>query len=273
MFYNHQGKYSLYLITAILLTASCITKNLSYKTTSSPTSCTFVQDKKHPVAQKNGDFVAHKATTKVQIDGCVKEAAWNTATWYDMNYLWIGSPPKSTDYDGRFKITWDENYLYLLVHIKDDYLHPTLKDGIENYWKGDYVEIFIDEDQSGGNHQYNLQAFAYHVSTDGHSIDKNTTRETVFFDNHIHVARSQEGNTYVWEMAVKLYDKQFDENATNNSPVKIHHQKRIGFSIAYGDNDGDQERENFMGSKEHHGINNDYGYINADVFGSILFVD
>lgn len=260
-------------MTLILLTASCNTKTLSYKATSSPTSCSFVQDKEDTVARTNGDFVAHKTTTAIQIDGCGRETAWNSAIWYDMNYLWMGLPVDTADYSGRFKVTWDENYLYLLVQITDDYLQPTLKDGIENYWKGDYVELFIDEDQSGGDHQYNHQAFAYHVSTEGHGIDKNTNQETVFFDNHIQVSRSQHGNTYLWEMAVQLYNKQFDENATNNIPVNIHRQKRIGFSIAYGDNDGNQKRENFMGSKEHHGVNNDEGYKNADVFGSVLFVD
>ena len=155
----------------------------------------------------------------------------------------------------------------------DDYLHETLSDGVDNYWKGDYVEVFIDEDQSGGDHKFNHQAFAYHVSTEGHTIDKNTKEETVFFDDHIKVARTQDGNTYLWEMAIKLFDKQFDENETDNTPVTISAQKQIGFSIAYGDNDGNHTRENFMGSKKTHGVNNDEGYVNSDVFGRILFVD
>ena len=46
-------------------------------------------------------------------------------------------------------------------------------------------------------------------------------------------------------MAVKLFDKEFNENITNNIPVKILPQKSIGFSIAYGDNDGNNSRENF----------------------------
>ena len=71
----------------------------------------------------------------------------------------------------------------------------------------------------------------------------------------------------------KLFDKQFDENTTNNIPVKIFSQKSIGFSMAYGDNDGNSSRENFMGSKKTHGNNNDDGYINSDVFGSIVFIE
>jgi hypothetical protein len=190
-----------------------------------------------------------------------------------MNYAWMGEPVDSLDYHGQFKLAWDNQYLYILVEVVDEHLNPTLADGKDNYWKGDYVEVFIDEDKSGGLHKFNHQAFAYHVSTEGHAIDKNTLEETVFFDNHITVQRSQNGNTHLWEMAVKLFDKEFDENSTDNIPVKISEQKIIGFSIAYGDNDGKSSRENFMGSKKTHGNNNDDGYINSDVFGSILFVE
>lgn len=85
--------------------------------------------------------------------------------------------------------------------------------------------------------------------------------------------RSKQGNRHLWEMSVLLFDQNFDENATNNVAVKIMEGKKIGFSLAYGDNDGNKTRENFMGSKATHGINNDEGYINSDVFGSILFVN
>ena len=224
-------------------------------------------------AIESGDFKAYKVNAPIQIDGCSKDVIWSQTDWYAMNYLWMGNPVATTDYYGRFKLTWDSQYLYILVEVIDDTLNPTLENGIENYWKGDYVEVFLDEDQSGGVHQFNHQAFAYHVSTEGHAIDLNTLKEAVFFDNHVEVARSQKGNTHLWEMAIRLFDNQFDETSTSNKPVNIVAQKRIGFSLAYGDNDGNNSRENFMGSKKTHGNNNDKGYINADVFGSILFID
>ena len=224
-------------------------------------------------AMEDGSFKAHKSKSPVQIDGCGKDAVWSSADWYGMNYLWLGNKVDSLDYHGRFKLAWDPEYLYILVEVTDEKLNPTLENGIENYWKGDYVEVFIDEDKSGGNHKFNHQAFAYHVSTEGHAIDKNSLEETVFFDEHVEVLRTQEGNRHLWEMSIKLFDDQFDENITTNKPVKIFPQKSIGFSIAYGDNDGNNSRENFMGSKKSHGINNDEGYVNADVFGRILFVD
>lgn len=257
------------LVILVFSLGSC--KNNSGKKTSETS-----QLKPEPtllIDKVNGDFKAYKAKTPVKIDGYGKDAIWAGADWYGMNYIWMGEPVDSVDYHGKFKLAWDREYLYVLVEVVDDVLNPTLGNGKENYWKGDYVEVFIDEDKSGGNHQYNHQAFAYHVSTEGHAIDKNTLEETVFFDDHVKVKRSQAGNKYVWEMAIKLFDTSFDENATDNIPVEIVAQKSIGFSIAYGDNDGNNSRENFVGSKKTHGINNDEGYVNSDVFGSVLFVE
>lgn len=258
----------------ILSLASC--KNVqteNQKSTIASVPCQTESESALTEAMEDGFFKAHKSESPVQIDGCSKDAIWSSVDWYDMNYLWMGNKVDSTDYHGRFKLAWDSQYLYILVDVTDENLNPTLGNGIDNYWKGDYVEVFIDEDKSGGNHQFNHQAFAYHVSTEGHAIDKNTLEETVFFDDHVEVLRSQKGNKHLWEMAIKLYDNQFDENTINNIPVKIFAQKSIGFSIAYGDNDGNNSRENFMGSKKTHGNNNDEGYINSEVFGSILFID
>jgi hypothetical protein len=258
-------------VTLVLGFTSCNTTN--QKRTSTPISCQLNSGSGMTIAKENGMFIAHKTLAPIVIDGCSKDSIWTRVDWYAMNYLWMGENVDSMDYHGRFKLAWDREYLYVLVEIIDENLNPTLGNGIGNYWKGDYVEVFIDEDKSGGIHKFNHQAFAYHVSTEGHAIDKNTSQETVFFDDHIEVKRSQEGNRYIWEMAIQLFNNQFDENATDNVSEKITNQKSIGFSIAYGDNDGNNTRENFMGSKKNHGQNNDDGYINSDVFGSILFVD
>jgi hypothetical protein len=258
---------------AVILTSCGNHKSVNQRISYEPAS--FQTDFKSTpsVSKEDGVFRALKSLSSLEIDGFSKDSIWSRVNWYDMNFLWMGEPLESTDYQGRYKLAWDNEYLYILVEVVDDYLSPTLKNGLENYWKGDYVEVFIDEDQSGGNHKFNHQAFAYHVSTEGHAIDINTLQEAVFFDDHIKVERSQEGKKYLWEMAIKLFDNKFDENSAENIPVTIARQKRIGFSIAYGDNDGNNMRENFMGSKKTHGMNNDEGYINADVFGSILFIE
>ncbi len=266
--------WMLVAVSALALVLSCKARPEAANTQQDLTSQYFdIENSRTALAVEEGNFVAYKTSEPITIDGCGKEQVWSTAEWFDMNYTWMGAPVTDADYYGRFKLAWDEDFLYLLVEVTDDFLNATLNDGVENYWKGDYVEVFIDEDGSGGDHKFNHQAFAYHVSTEGHAIDKSTREETVFFDDHVNVQRSQQGTKHVWEMAIRLFDKEFDETSRTNSPVQIKAQKRIGFSVAYGDNDGNQTRENFMGSKKNHGVNNDEGYTNADVFGSILFME
>lgn len=263
-----------FVFTFFLAFASCKnTKTEPSKIVSTPLPCIIDSPIHDLEAKDDGAFIAKKSASLIQIDGCNKDAIWSQTNWYAMNYLWMGNEVDATDYFGKFKLAWDDQYLYILAEITDDILTPTLESGLENFWKGDYIELFIDEDKSGGDHKFNHQAFAYHVSTEGHVIDKNIKQETAFFDDHMQVARSKSGNNYLWEMAIKLFDSSYNENATNNIPVKILAQKSIGFSIAYGDNDGRNRRENFMGSKKTHGVNNDEGYTNASVFGRILFVD
>lgn len=66
-------------------------------------------------------------------------------------------------------------------------------------------------------------------------------------------------------------------NTLQSNKVSPTSQKQLGCSLAYGNNDGDNDgnnvRENFMGSRATHGVNNDEGYITADVFGSVLLVE
>ena len=274
MFYfrNMKNMRTLIFISLILGLSACKEKKTTQPEAEEVVvSCQSDAESARVINIEEGNFKAFKTPVAIKIDGCDLDAIWADLDWYGMNYVWMGEKVDSTDYQGKFKLAWDKDYLYILVSVVDEHLQPTLADGKENYWKGDYVEVFIDEDQSGGNHQYNHQAFAYHVSTEGYAIDKSTSEETVFFDDHVRVERTQEGNHYLWEMAIKLYDQGFDETSSDNKPIKIISGKRIGFSMAYGDNDGNQSRENFVGSKKTHGINNDEGYVNADVFGSVVF--
>jgi hypothetical protein len=267
-------KIELILINFLFLSFASCTNDKDSKHNSSISSQLKSESVSNSViSHSDGDFRAYMTRSQMTIDGYGKDSIWASVDWYGMNYKWMGKTVDSTDYSGKFKLAWNSQYLFVLVEVIDEHINPTLGNGIENYWKGDYVEVFIDEDKSGGNHQFNHQAFAYHISTEGHAIDKSVSKETIFFDDHVEVKRSQIGNKHIWEMAIKLFDNTFDENANDNTPVEIVKQKRIGFSIAYGDNDGNNSRENFMGSKKIHGNNNDEGYINSDVFGSILFIE
>ncbi|PKG85888.1 sugar-binding protein [Colwellia sp. 75C3] len=233
---------------------------------------------------------AVKSPEKIQIDGLADEAGWRLATWQPIDKLILGTQPSAEDFSGRFKIMWDEAQLYLLVEITDDILFDQHADPRHLYWDDDCLEIFIDEDGSGGNHQFNYNAFAYHVALDNQSVDigeKNAdgSDNFVLLNDHISSSwrRSEKSpNKVIWELAIRVYDDSFSlktPSQTNrknkkSQPVKLSLGKKLGFMLAYCDNDGSKEREHFIGSVDIKAVNGNknLGYITADVFQKLTLI-
>ena len=116
-------------------------------------------------------YRAARAAVAPTIDGVADEAAWQSAPWREISYRWLGPEHASTDFEGRFKVVWTPERIHLLVEIVDDVLIDVHRDPLVRYWDDDCLEIFVDEDFSGGDHQYNHNAFAYHMSLDNRAID------------------------------------------------------------------------------------------------------
>lgn len=199
----------------------------------------------------------------------MNDPAWQQATWYPMDQRWIGEYPKFNDFFGRYKITWTPEALYVLVEIKDDVLYDQYDDPLKLWWDDDCVEIFIDADNSGGNHQYNNNAFAYHIALDGNVVDLASDKKPVLYNSHVATKRVTKNDISVWEFEIIIYDKTYEEGKTNDAVI-LKKGHKLGFAIAYNDNDGSKERENFMGSVFIPGEEKNLGWINADVFGTII---
>lgn len=202
------------------------------------------------------------------IDGAGDEEVWQQAEWLPLDQLWIGTAPAPADFTGRYKLAWDENNLYLLAEITDDTLIDFYPDGLERFWDDDCLEIFVDEDASGGDHQYNYSAFAYHIALDGKVVDTRPTKNAGYFNDHCTSRRITTGNTSVWEVAIKLFDKEYKEEG-ENIPKMLSAGKKIGFALAYCDNDRSAERENFMGNVVVEGEDKNQGWKNASIFGIV----
>ena len=215
---------------------------------------------------------AQKAEEDITIDGEATEIVWKEVQWHPMDQLWLGSPVSEEDFNGQFKVAWDEKYLYLLVEIKDNVLYDQYEDPLTLWWDDDCVEVFIDEDNSGGDHQYNYNAFAYHISLDYDVVDMDTKKKGRLYNDHLLVKRKTEGNTTLWEMAILLYDDQY-KDGEDNSPVKLSEGKKIGFALAYCDNDESKERENFIGSVYVPGEDKNRGWIDANIFGTLVLYE
>ncbi len=211
-----------------------------------------------------------KSQETMTIDGKADETIWSKAAWQPINELWLGQPYSADDFQGQYKLCWSEEALYVLVEIKDDVLYDQHKDPLKLWWDDDCVEIFIDEDNSGGEHQYNHNAFAYHVALDGNVVDMSTEKTGKLYNSHVASKTITSGNTTIWELKILLFDATYDdENDAKNKSVKLQSNKKIGFAIAYCDNDSSLERENFIGSIPVEGDDKNRGWIDANIFGTL----
>ncbi|MFX0558190.1 sugar-binding protein [Maribacter sp. CXY002] len=203
------------------------------------------------------------------LDGTAAENFWNLISWNPLDQNWLGGPYDHEDFNGRYKLAWNEEGLYLLIEITDDVLYDRTKDPLKLWWNDDCVEIFIDEDNSGGLHQYNHNAFAYHIALDGNVVDLAPDKSPRLFNNHISSKHSTTDNLTTWEIKLKVFDDTYNDDNTSK-PVMLKAEKKIGFALAYCDNDESTERENFIGSVFVPGEDKNQGWINADIFGTLL---
>lgn len=215
---------------------------------------------------------------KINIDGYAKESIWQTLPWHLIDKPIIGDLPEKNDFTGRYKVSWNSNEILMLVEITDDVLFDAHPDPLQSYWDDDCLEIFIDEDNSGGNHQFNFNAFAYHLALDNQVVDlgpgKDNKPQALLLNNHVRnqwKPHPKHKNKIVWELAITVYDDSYQLEA-DNKPVILSVNKHMGFMVAYCDNDGGMFREHFIGSKVIEPVNGDRnrGYIDAGVFDQLI---
>ncbi|MGB5697454.1 MAG: sugar-binding protein, partial [Polyangiales bacterium] len=134
---------------------------------------------------RRSEYRAPKAKRAPTIDGVADEAIWQQAPWQEITHRWLGPEYSPEDFQGRFKVAWTPERIYILAELVDDILFDSHRDPLVQYWDDDCLEIFLDEDYSGGDHQYNHNAFAYHVSLDNQAIDIGTDKLPHSYSHHV----------------------------------------------------------------------------------------
>lgn len=220
----------------------------------------------------DGNYKAPKAGEEIIIDGEGNENSWSKAEWKEINNVWLGDPVSKEDFQGRYKLLWDEDYLYFLVEVLDDSLSDQEPDPFVNWWEDDCLELFIDEDRSKGNHQFTHNAFAYHITLDYDVIDIGPDKQPHNYKDHMKVKRVKKGDIYVWEVAMKVFPDTYSDEVSGNKPVKLKKGKKMGYAVSYNDNDGNNMRENFIGSIYVEGEDKNQGWIDAGIFGEVELV-
>lgn len=215
-------------------------------------------------------YLAPRAETAPAIDGVADDAAWELAGWQELKYRWLGPEYSADDFAGRFKVVWTPDRIYILAELTDDILFDSHRDPLVQYWDDDCLEIFLDEDHSGGEHQYNHNAFAYHVSLDNQAIDIGTDGRARNYSHHVQSSWMQQGDRIIWELAIDIYADDYEDGSAHNQPVTLTAGKVMGLMLAYCDNDGSELRENFVGSESVPYGPKDRGWIDAGLFGTLV---
>jgi hypothetical protein len=219
------------------------------------------------------EYAAPLADMPPAVDGVADERIWEKPQWQNLTHRWLGPEYTPDDFQGRYKVVWSGNKLYMLAEFVDDVLYDGHRDPLVQYWNDDALEIFVDENFSGGDHQFNHNAFAYHVALDNQSIDVGTDRQPHNYSSHVDSVWKQHSDRLIWEVAIDLYPDTYRDDADDNTLVKLHAGKIIGLMVAYCDNDGSEQRENFVGSEFAPGEDKNRGWIDAGLFGKLLLTD
>ena len=223
--------------------------------------------------EDRSEYRAPLASVAPTVDGVADEAIWERARWQEIKYRWLGPEYTDADFQGRFKVVWTADKLYILGEFVDDILIDSHRDPLVQYWDDDCLEIFIDEDYSGGEHQYNHNAFAYHMSLDNQAIDMGTDERPHNYSHHVESEWKQHGNTIVWEVAIDIYTDSYEDGSDDNEPIQLSAGKLMGLMLAYCDNDGSELRENFIGSESVPSGPKDRGWIDAGLFGALILIE
>jgi len=268
-------------------------------------------------------FIA-EATVLPFIDATL-DGAWDMVAWQPIDQVWMPWSNQSSnlnqsqglqlwqsanDFTGNFKILWssETNLLYFFVEIIDDIFVDGYAAPAGGYPDYDIVEVFIDEDRSGGNHVFDNtlftgtggttgcptcnaeNAFAYHIAAnalaDGqiqktmHVMDMAGITWGTLRDYKDHLpdfAMRKDGNKYYWEFSLLVHKDAYNHNNQAASVQTLQKGKILGLSMAYCDNDSKAEnplrRDHFFGSVPVPNIAHNSHWINADWFGAVKLGD
>ena len=244
------------------------------------------------------------------IDGDGGDDCWLACPWQSIDQVWIeyGVPMDPADFSGKYKVLWSAstNLLYFLVEIVDDvfvdgYVYNSDPGAGGGYPNFDIVEVFIDQDKSGGLHVFDgigstgqqwgtnaENAFSYHIAADLGQQDQIMTNKTVcdiagvswvdyyianYKDHFPEFALAYKEGKYFWEFSLAVYNDTYQAADPEAARVLLKNDDVLGLSLAYCDNDDPdeepKERDNFIGSVWVPAEAYNDHWMNADGFGTL----
>jgi hypothetical protein len=221
------------------------------------------------------------------IDSKADDACWTEAKWQAIDQVWIpwGAPLDASDFTGKYKVAWssEQNLLYFLVEITDDVVSDGyIKGKTAPIYNFDMIEVFIDEDKSGGYHVFDGKAnnedqlgtnaenaFAYHIfakipesGQSGNSYGVEDIAGTSWatntnpdYSNHFpEFITRHEGNVTTYEFSLIVYNDTYSPTNIDGSRATLKKDKIMGLTLAANDDDQPEidptetVRDNMIGS-------------------------
>src|SRR4029079_5887525 len=166
------------------------------------------------VIVKKKYFTSHLNGT-ITLDGVPDEEAWNAVEWGGDFIQWLPNEGKAPSQQTKFKIVYDERFLYIAYRCYDVATDSIIKRmGRRDEFPGDWVEINIDS-------YHDLRtAFSFTLSVSGVRSDEFVSNDGNFWDtnwNPIWFAKTKVQKDG-WTAEVKI---PFSQLRYNNAPEKI----------------------------------------------------
>ena len=96
--------------------------------------------------------VAYRATSPINVDGTLDEAAWTSAPWTEAFVDIEGDRRPAPRFRTRAKMLWDDDGLYVAADLEEPDVWGTLRERDAVIFRDNDFEVFIDPD--GDTHAY-----------------------------------------------------------------------------------------------------------------------
>ena len=195
-----------------------------------------------------------------------------TAEWRSIENRWLGPEYSAEDFQGRYKVVWTEERIYLLGEFVDDVLYDAPSQpaysilGRTIAGRSSSTKTTPVANTSSITTRlrttYRWTTMAIDIGT-----DRNPARLhpiTSRADGSSSQGKADLGSVH------RPVRRRLCRGGDNNRPVTLAAGKVIGLMLAYNDNDGSELRENFIGSETVPSGPTDRGWIDASLFGALV---
>lgn len=97
-------------------------------------------------------YVCHRASSALKIDGRVDDAAWGKADWADAFVDIVGPERPAPRFKTRMKMLWDDDFLYIGAELEEPDVWATLTAHDSVIFRDNDFEVFLNPTGDGLNY-------------------------------------------------------------------------------------------------------------------------